>query len=191
VPDASNLIWIDLEMTGLEPDKERIIEIATIVTDKNLNILAEGPAMAVSQPKARLDAMDEWCTTHHGESGLTQRVIDSHIDDTEAEAVTLEFLQKWVPKGQSPMCGNSIGQDRRFLVLYMPELHDYFHYRNIDVSTIKELAARWKPQIMSGFSKHNKHLALDDTKESIQELSYYREHFIDLEPTTQVLGPRT
>lgn len=178
--DASNLIWIDLEMTGLDPDKERIIEIATIVTDKDLNVLAEGPMMAVSQSQELLEAMDEWCTKHHGESGLTQRVIDSDISDQDAEQATIEFLQKWVPKGKSPMCGNSIGQDRRFLWRYMPKLHDYFHYRNLDVSSLKELAVRWKPQIMAGFKKQNKHLALDDIKESIEELSYYREHFLDL-----------
>ena len=179
--DDSNLIWIDLEMTGLEPDKERIIEIATIVTDKNLNILAEGPMMAIHQPASILNAMDEWCTTHHGQSGLTQRVIDSAIRDADAEKATIEFLSQWIAKGKSPMCGNSIGQDRRFLVRYMPELHDYFHYRNLDVSTLKELVKRWKPQIMAGFSKHNKHLALDDIKESIEELAYYREHFINLD----------
>ncbi|TQV73032.1 oligoribonuclease [Aliikangiella marina] len=178
--EESNLIWIDLEMTGLDPNKERIIEIATIVTDKDLNILAEGPMMAVSQPQSLLDAMDAWCTKHHGESGLTQRVIDSTVSESDAEKATIEFLAQWVPKGKSPMCGNSIGQDRRFLVRYMPSLHDYFHYRNLDVSSIKELAVRWKPQIMAGFKKQNKHLALDDIKESIEELSYYREHFIDL-----------
>lgn len=177
----SNLIWIDLEMTGLDPDKERIIEIATIVTDKDLNILAEGPMLAISQPKSLLDSMDEWCTTHHGQSGLTERVLNSDITDAQAEQATLEFLEKWVPKGRSPICGNTIGQDRRFLVRYMPKLHDYFHYRNLDVSSLKELVARWKPQIISGFSKQNKHLALDDIKESILELEYYRQHFINLD----------
>jgi oligoribonuclease len=181
VQNNSNLIWIDLEMTGLEPNKEKIIEIATIVTDKDLNILAEGPVMAISQPQTLLDEMDEWCTTHHGQSGLTQRVIESQISELEAETATIEFLQNWVEAGKSPMCGNSIGQDRRFLVRYMPQLHDYFHYRNLDVSSLKELAVRWKPQILSGFSKQNKHLALDDIKESIQELAYYREHFINLD----------
>ncbi len=176
-----NLIWIDLEMTGLEPDKEKIIEIATIVTDKDLNVLAEGPMMAVHQPQSLLDSMDNWCTKHHGQSGLTERVINSHIDESQAENATIEFLQQWVGKGQSPMCGNSIGQDRRFLVRYMPKLHDYFHYRNLDVSSLKELVKRWKPEIQAGFSKQNKHLALDDIKESIQELSYYREHFINLD----------
>ena len=179
--DANNLIWIDLEMTGLDPEKERIIEIATIVTDKDLNILAEGPIMAVTQPQVYLDAMDEWCTTHHGQSGLTQRVLDSKITDAEAEEETIEFLKKWAPEGKSPMCGNSIGQDRRFLVKYMPKLNDYFHYRNLDVSTLKELAVRWKPQILAGFSKQNKHLAIEDIKESILELEYYREHFINLD----------
>lgn len=181
MPNPTNLIWIDLEMTGLDPDKERIIEIATVVTDQDLNILAEGPVMAVSQPKAILDAMDEWCTSHHGQSGLTQRVLQSQIDDAAAEQATLEFLQHWVPKGASPMCGNSIGQDRRFLVRYMPKLHDYFHYRNLDVSTLKELVSRWKPQIKAGFQKKNVHLALDDIKESIDELVYYRTHFINLD----------
>ncbi len=177
---SSHLIWIDLEMTGLDPNKEKIIEIATIVTDKDLNILAEGPMMAVNQPKSLLDAMDPWCVEHHGKSGLTQRVIDSQVTDAEAEQATIEFLKQWIEPGQSPMCGNSIGQDRRFLVRYMPKLHDYFHYRNIDVSTLKELAKRWKPQILAGFSKQNKHLALDDIRESIQELDYYRTHLFEL-----------
>jgi len=177
---SSNLIWIDLEMTGLDPDKEKIIEIATIVTDKDLNILAEGPMMAVSQPKSLLDSMDEWCTTHHGDSGLTQRVLETNVTDAEAEQATIDFLSEWIEPGKSPMCGNSIGQDRRFLVRYMPKLSDYFHYRNIDVSTLKELAVRWKPDILGGFTKQNKHLALDDIRESIEELAYYREHFINL-----------
>jgi oligoribonuclease len=178
--NSSNLIWIDLEMTGLDPNKERIIEIATIVTDKDLNILAEGPMMAVSQPRSVLDAMDDWCTSHHGNSGLTQRVLETNVTDAVAENATIEFLKDWVEPGKSPMCGNSIGQDRRFLVRYMPELSDFFHYRNIDVSTLKELAVRWKPEILDGFSKQNKHLALDDIRESIEELAYYREHFIQL-----------
>ncbi|WP_196139620.1 oligoribonuclease [Aliikangiella sp. G2MR2-5] len=178
---SDNLIWIDLEMTGLDPDKERIIEIATIVTDKDCNILAEGPVMAVNQPQGILDAMDEWCTTHHGQSGLTQRVIESQISEAEAEQKTLEFLAQWVPAGMSPMCGNSIGQDRRFLVRYMPKLNDFFHYRNLDVSSVKELAVRWKPEIMKGLKKKNQHLAIEDIRESIAELLYYREHFINLE----------
>ncbi len=178
--NSNNLIWIDLEMTGLDPDKEKIIEIATIVTDKDLNILAEGPMMAVNQPKSLLDAMDEWCTSHHGGSGLTQRVLDTNITDAMAEKSTIEFLSEWIEPGKSPMCGNSVGQDRRFLVRYMPALSEFFHYRNIDVSTLKELAVRWKPQILKGFSKQNKHLALDDIRESIEELAYYREHFLDI-----------
>jgi len=178
--NSSNLIWIDLEMTGLDPDKEKIIEIATIVTDKDLNILAEGPMMAISQPKPLLDAMGEWCTTHHGDSGLTQRVLETDVTDAIAEQATIDFLKDWIEPGKSPMCGNSIGQDRRFLVRYMPKLADYFHYRNLDVSTLKELAVRWKPGILSGFSKENKHLALDDIRESIEELVYYREHFLKL-----------
>jgi len=180
VKNSSNLIWIDLEMTGLEPDKEKIIEIATIVTDKDLNILAEGPMMAINQPKQLLDDMDEWCVRHHGDSGLTQRVLDSQITDVMAEKATIEFLSEWIDAGVSPMCGNSVGQDRRFLVRYMPELSEYFHYRNIDVSTLKELAVRWKPDILGGFKKQNKHLALDDIRESIEELEYFREHFIKL-----------
>lgn len=177
---ADNLIWIDLEMTGLNPNQDRIIEIATLITDKDLNILAEGPMMAIHQPQSLLDNMGDWCTSHHGQSGLTKRVQESCITDVEAQAETLAFLQQWIPKGVSPMCGNSIGQDRRFLVKFMPQLHDYFHYRNVDVSTLKELAKRWKPQIMEGFIKQNKHLALDDIKDSILELLHYREHFIDL-----------
>ena len=167
-------------MTGLDPNKERIIEIATIVTDKDLNILAEGPLLAVNQSKQLMDSMDDWCTQHHGDSGLTKRVLDSNISDETAEQQTIEFLEQWVDLGKSPMCGNSIGQDRRFLVRYMPKLSDYFHYRNIDVSSLKELATRWKPEILNGFKKENKHLALDDVKESIAELEYYREHFINL-----------
>lgn len=177
---STNLIWIDLEMTGLDPDRQKIIEIATIVTDKDLNILAEGPVMAVHQSKSLMDAMDDWCTQHHGDSGLTQRVLDSKITEAEAEKATIDFLKPWVEAGVSPMCGNSIGQDRRFLVRYMPKLSDYFHYRNIDVSTLKELAVRWRPEILPGFSKKNIHLALEDIRESIAELDYYREHFIKL-----------
>jgi oligoribonuclease len=181
VLNNENLIWIDLEMTGLDPDKERIIEIATIVTDKDLNILAEGPMLAIHQPDSLLESMDSWCTKHHGESGLTERVMNSSITESEAENATIEFLKEWVDAGESPICGNTIGQDRRFLVRYMPKLHDYFHYRNLDVSSIKELVKRWKPEIQAGFTKKNKHLALDDIKESIEELCYYREHFINLD----------
>ena len=173
-----NLIWIDLEMTGLEPEHDVIIEMATIVTDSDLNILATGPVIAVHQSDALLAGMDEWNTRTHGESGLTQRVRDSQISVAEAEAQTIAFLEQWVPKGKSPICGNSIGQDRRFLCRYMPTLEAFFHYRSLDVSTLKILAERWAPQIKEGFQKKGSHQALDDIRESIAELQYYREHFI-------------
>jgi len=176
--DSQNLIWIDLEMTGLDPDSDLIIEIATVVTDKDLNILAQGPVMAVHQSDAALAAMDYWNQQHHGQSGLIERVKASTIDDAEAERLTIEFLKQWVSENTSPICGNSIGQDRRFLYRYMPKLEAYFHYRNIDVSTLKELAARWAPQVKDGFKKESSHQALDDIIESIEELRYYREHFI-------------
>ena len=175
---AQNLIWIDLEMTGLEPEHDVIIEMATIVTDSDLNILATGPVIAVHQSDALLAAMDEWNTRTHGNSGLTQRVRDSQISAAEAEAQTIAFLEQWVPKGKSPICGNSIGQDRRFLCRYMPTLEAFFHYRSLDVSTLKILAERWAPQIKEGFQKKGSHQALDDIRESIAELQYYREHFI-------------
>ena len=173
-----NLIWIDLEMTGLDPDNDVIIEIATIVTDAELNVLAEGPSLAVKQPDALLDGMDEWNTRQHGGSGLTQRVRESRISTAEAERLTLEFLEQWVPKGKSPICGNSICQDRRFLYRQMPTLEAYFHYRNLDVSTLKELASRWAPEVKNGFKKQSSHLAMDDIRDSIAELQHYREHFI-------------
>ncbi len=175
---AQNLIWIDLEMTGLDTDNDLIIEMATIVTDSQLNILAEGPVLAIHQSDAVLAGMDEWNTRQHGGSGLTQRVRDSRVTEAEAEAETIAFLEKWVPANASPICGNSICQDRRFLYRYMPKLEAYFHYRNLDVSTVKELAARWAPEIRDGFKKGEVHLALADIRESIAELQYYREHFI-------------
>ena len=171
-----NLVWIDLEMTGLIPEKERIIEIATVVTDSNLNILAEGPSLAIKQPDSFLDSMDDWNTDQHGRSGLIDRVRQSDIDESQAMQLTIQFLLKWVKKGESPMCGNSITLDRRFLIKYMPELESIFHYRNIDVSTLKELAKRWTPEIESGFNKKGAHLALDDIYESIAELAYYRKN---------------
>jgi len=175
---AKNLVWIDLEMTGLLPDSDRIIEIATIVTDENLNLIAEGPVLAIKQSDAALDAMDEWNQTHHGRSGLIARVKASEIDEAEAVRQTLAFLAKYSEPKASPLCGNSICQDRRFMANYMPELEAFFHYRNLDVSTLKELANRWKPEIMAGLTKKATHQALDDIRESIEELRYYREHFI-------------
>jgi oligoribonuclease len=173
-----NLIWIDLEMSGLSPDKERIIEIATIVTDSQLTVLAEGPVYAIKQNKALLDGMDDWNTNQHTKSGLVDRVLKSSIDEAHAEKQTIAFLSEFVEKGKSPMCGNSVHQDRRFLCNYMPALNEYFHYRNLDVSTLKELVKRWNPKLLSGVKKESKHLALDDIKDSIEELRYYREHFI-------------
>ncbi|NWN81666.1 MAG: oligoribonuclease [Halomonas sp.] len=179
-PRRQRLVWIDLEMTGLDPNKERIIEVATLVTDAELNTIAEGPVIAVKQPNSLLDAMDEWCTRTHGESGLTARVQASDMDTAEAERRTLAFLQEHVEPGTSPMCGNSIHQDRRFLEREMPELLAFFHYRNLDVSTLKELAKRWNPGALAGFRKRNVHLAMDDIKESIAELSHYRNTFLRL-----------
>ncbi|MES9899436.1 MAG: oligoribonuclease [Sedimenticola sp.] len=175
-----NLIWIDLEMTGLDTWNDRIIEIATIVTDSKLNILAEGPMIAIHQPDEVMAAMDEWNTNQHGKSGLTERVRLSSFTEAEAEKATLDFLRQYVLEGNSPMCGNSICQDRRFLARCMPELEEYFHYRNLDVSTLKELASRWAPEIANGVKKNGKHLALDDVKDSIDELIHYREHFLRL-----------
>lgn len=176
----TNLIWIDLEMSGLQPETDHILEIATLVTDKDLNIIAEGPSLVIHQPDSVLEAMDEWCTTHHGESGLTAKVQQSNISVEQATQQTLAFVSDWVERGVSPLCGNSIWQDRRFMIKYMAELDAYCHYRNIDVSTLKELAARWNPALLDGFKKKGSHRALDDIIESIEELKYYREHFISL-----------
>lgn len=172
--DANNLIWVDLEMTGLEPAVDRVIEIATLVTDQDLNIIAQGPVLAIYQKDDVLAGMDDWNQKHHGESGLIERVRASKCSEQDAITQTIDFLSQYVPKGASPMCGNSIGQDRRFLNKYMLELEEYFHYRNIDVSTIKELVRRWSPETMNGFSKKNTHQALEDIKESIAEMQFYR-----------------
>jgi oligoribonuclease len=173
-----NLVWIDLEMTGLYPDTDRIIEIAVVVTDPHLNHLTEGPVFAVHQSDATLDAMDAWNKGTHGKSGLIDRVKASTLDEVAAEAQVIEFLKRYVPAGKSPMCGNSICQDRRFLARGMPKLEAFFHYRNLDVSTLKELARRWKPDILPGFKKAQAHTALADIHESIDELVYYRQHFL-------------
>jgi len=178
--NPENLIWIDLEMTGLDPMEDRIIEIATLVTDKNLNVLEEGPSLAIKQSDEMLKGMDEWCTTQHGRSGLTDRVKNSSISEATAEAVTIAFLDKYVPQGRSPMCGNSICQDRRFLARWMPELEEFFHYRNLDVSSLKELAIRWAPELCEGFSKESSHLAMNDIKDSIAELKYYRSTMLSI-----------
>ena len=174
----NNLIWIDLEMTGLDPDQDRIIEIATIVTDSELNILAEGPVLAIATPEAVLEAMDDWNQKHHGASGLLDRIRAEGVPIEEAEQRTLDFLAQWVPAGKSPMCGNSICQDRRFMVRGMPRLEAFFHYRNLDVSTLKELARRWAPDVYDAAQKQkrNIHLALEDIKDSIEELRFYRKH---------------
>jgi oligoribonuclease len=178
--NAHHLIWIDLEMTGLNPEQDRIIEIATAVTDSDLNVIAEGPVYAIHQADGLLDGMDDWNTKQHNQSGLVQRVKESCIDEKKAEAATLEFLKQYTLEGKSPMCGNSIWQDRRFLTRYMPELEKYFHYRMIDVSTLKELALRWAPKVYNGVQKESKHLAMDDIRDSIGELRYYREHLLGL-----------
>ena len=177
-PRRDLLVWIDLEMTGLDPNKERIIEVATLVTDADLNVVAEGPVIAVNQSERLLAGMDDWNQKTHGESGLVARVKESQVDTAQAERETLAFLSRYVEPGTSPMCGNSIHQDRRFLEREMPSLWAFFHYRNLDVSTVKELAKRWNPKALEGFGKKNVHLAMDDIKESIAELAHYRKTFL-------------
>ena len=174
--NESHLVWLDMEMTGLDPERERIIEVAVVVTDAQLELVAEGPVLAIHQEQSILDAMDAWNKGTHGKSGLIDRVKDSSIDEAQAEAILLEFLKQHVPAGKIPLCGNSIGQDRRFMVRYMPKLEAFFHYRNIDVSTLKELARRWKPDVVKSFTKQGKHEALADIHESIAELRHYRTH---------------
>jgi len=179
-PNEMNLVWIDMEMTGLDPDNDRVIEIAAVVTDAELNILAEGPVFAIHQADEVLDKMDAWNKGTHGRSGLIDKVKASTVTEDEASAQMISFLRQYVPAGKSPMCGNSICQDRRFMARHMPQLEQFFHYRNVDVSTIKKLCRRWKPELISGFKKHQMHTALADILESVEELRYYREHFIKL-----------
>jgi len=181
-PDETRLVWVDMEMTGLRPEIDRIIEVAAVVTDANLVVLAHSASYAVHQPPAVLDAMDDWNRNTHGRSGLTERVRASRLNEAQVERHLLDFLAPWVPAGRTPMCGNSIGQDRRFMARYMPQLEAWFHYRNLDVSTVKELARRWAPAVARGFAKRSAHTALADILESIEELRYYREHFIGRSP---------
>jgi len=177
-PNEFNLVWIDMEMTGLDPDRDRVIELAAIVTDANLNVLAEGPVFAIHQADEVLDSMDAWNKGTHTRSGLIDRVKTSSISELQAASEMIEFLKRYVPAGKSPMCGNSICQDRRFMARHMPTLEAFFHYRNVDVSTIKELCRRWRPELIAGFKKHQLHTALADIRESVEELRYYRHHFI-------------
>jgi oligoribonuclease len=177
-PNEFNLVWVDMEMTGLDPDTDRIIEVAVVVTDAELNVLAEGPVFAIHQSDETLNKMDAWNKGTHGRSGLIDRVKASTVTEADAETALIAFLKNFVPAGKSPMCGNSICQDRRFMARGMPKLEAFFHYRNLDVSTLKELCKRWKPEIATGFKKHQKHTALADIIESVEELRYYREHFI-------------
>ena len=176
--NANHLVWLDMEMTGLDPERERIIELAMIVTDSQLNIVAESPSWALHQSDELLDAMDAWNKSTHGRSGLIERVRASTLDEAAAEAAALDFVRQHVPKNASPLCGNTVSQDRRFMVRYMPKLEAWFHYRNLDVSTLKELCKRWKPEVAKGFAKRSAHTALADIRESIEELQYYRQHFI-------------
>lgn len=178
--NAKNLAWLDMEMTGLNPDTDRIIEVAMIITDSDLNILAQSEVLVIHQPDSIIDHMDKWNTTTHTRTGLVDRVKASTLTEAEAEEKLLAFISEWIPEKASPMCGNSIHQDRRFMVRYMPRLEAYFHYRNLDVSTLKELARRWNPAIVKGISKKGAHQALDDIKESIEEMAYYREHFLTI-----------
>jgi oligoribonuclease len=179
-PNEFNLVWVDMEMTGLDPDNDKIIEVAVVVTDAELNVLAEGPVFAIHQSDAVLNGMDSWNKGTHGRSGLIDRVKASTVTEADAEKALIDFLKNFVPSGKSPMCGNTICQDRRFMARGMPKLETFFHYRNLDVSTLKELCKRWKPEIANGFKKHQKHTALADIIESVEELRYYREHFIKI-----------
>ena len=178
--NENRLVWLDMEMTGLDPEKERIIEVAVVVTEADLTVVAEGPVLVVHQPDSLLDAMDNWNKSTHGKSGLIDKVKASTVTEGQAEQQIIDFLSQYVPKGTAPMCGNSIGQDRRFLVKYMPRLEAFFHYRNLDVSTLKELAKRWKPEAYSSFKKAQKHTALADVHESIDELAHYRTHLLSV-----------
>ena len=180
IPNEFRLVWLDMEMTGLDPEKERIIEVAVVVTEPDLTIVAEGPVLVIHQPDALLDGMDSWNRSTHGKSGLTDKVKASTLTEAQAELALIEFLSKYVPAGKSPLCGNTVSQDRRFMFNYIPKLEQFFHYRTIDVSTLKELARRWKPELLKGFEKRSKHQALADIYESIDELKYYRDTFIKL-----------
>ena len=179
-PNEFRLVWLDMEMTGLDPEKERIIEVAVVITEPDLTVVAEGPVLVVHQPDSLLDAMDSWNKSTHGKSGLVDRVKASVLNESAVEDQLIAFMAQYVPAGKSPLCGNTVSQDRRFMFNYMPKLEQFFNYRTIDVSTLKELARRWKPELLKGFEKHSKHEALADIYESIDELKYYREHFIKL-----------